>query len=408
MLFRLIRHSLLKRPKPVALMLVSIILGSAVATAFLGIQREISAKMALELRRYGANILLEPLAGDDTYLAEGELAKIKAVFWKHNIVGFAPYLFGVVELLADDKREQGVLTGTWFERSLEVAGEGTTVQGVKAIAPWWSVAGGWPAAADEAVIGAALARRLALTTGGSVRVQYRGKELPLRIVGVVTTGGYEEEQLFAPLVTTQDFLGLPGAVSRVLVSALTVPMDDFGRQDPATMSKDDYEKWYCTAYVTAVAKNLEEAVSGSKAKPLWQIAEAEGALLGKLNGVMLLLTGLALTAAAVGVGTSLLASMAERQKDIALMKTLGADRLQVTAIFMGETFLVALLGGLCGYLLGDRLAELISRSVFASSLETPLWLLPIALGVSLLVAALGGILPLRRAFLVEPVKVLKG
>jgi putative ABC transport system permease protein len=408
MLSRIIRRSLLKRPKPVALMLVSIILGSAVATAFLGIQREISGKMALELRRYGANILLEPAAGDGAYMAGQELAKIKTVFWKHNIVGFAPYLFGVVEFAVAGKRERGVLAGTWFERSLEVEGEDSTVQGVKVIAPWWSVAGGWPAAEDEAVIGAALARRLALTTGGTIRVSFHGREMPLRIVGVVTTGGYEEEQLFAPLVTAQRFLGLPGAVSRVLVSALTVPMDDFGRKNPAAMTRDEYEKWYCTAYVTSVARNLEEAVNGSRAKPVWQIAGAEGALLGKLNGVMLLLTALALIAAAVGVGTSLLASMAERQKDIALMKTLGADRLHVTAIFMGETLCVALIGGLCGYLIGDRLAELISRSVFASSLETPLWLLPIAVAVSLLVAALGGILPLRRAFLVEPVKVLKG
>lgn len=408
MLPRIIRRSLLKRPKPVALMLISIILGSAVATAFLGIQREISGKMALELRRYGANILLEPLAGDGAFLADQELAKIKTVFWKHNIVAFAPYLFGVVELASAERKARAVLTGTWFERSLDLPGEEATVQGVKITAPWWSVAGGWPGAEDEAVIGASLARRLGAAAGGIVRVSYHGRELPLRIVGVVTTGGYEEEQLFAPLVTVQHFLDLPGAVSRVLVSALTVPMDDFGRRDPAAMTKDEYEKWYCTAYVTSVAKNLEEAVNGSRAKPIWQIAGAEGALLGKLNGVMILLTTLALAAAAVGVATSLLASMAERQKDIALMKTLGADRLQVTAIFMGETFLIALVGGAVGYLLGDRLAELISRTVFASSLSAPLWLLPIALGSSLLVALLGSILPLRRAFLVEPVKVLKG
>lgn len=408
MLSRIIRRSLLKRPKPVILMLVSIILGSAVATAFLGIHREISGKMALELRRYGANILLEPMAGDGARLAEQELSKIKTVFWKHNIVGFAPYLFGIVDLAAADKRERAVLTGTWFERSLEVEGEGATVQGVKVIAPWWSVAGGWPAAEDEAVIGAALARRLALTTGSMVRVTYHGRELPLRIVGVVTTGGFEEEQLFTPLVTAQRLLGLPGAVSRVLVSALTVPMDDFGRKDPAAMTKEEYEKWYCTAYVTSVAKNLEEVVTGSRAKPIWQIAGAEGALLGRLNGLMILLTFLALASAAIGVATSLLASMAERQKDIALMKTLGADRRQVTAIFLGETVVVALAGGFIGYLVGNRLAELISRTVFASSLETPFWLFPIALAASLLVTLLGGIIPLRRAFLVEPVKVLKG
>lgn len=408
MLFRIIRRSLLKRPRPVMLMLVSIILGSAVATAFLGIQREISGKMALELRSYGANILLEPLAGDGARLAEQELAKIKTVFWKHNIVGFAPYLFGVADLAANGKRERSVLTGTWFQRALEVEGEGTSVQGVKVIAPWWSVAGGWPAEENEAVIGASLARRLALSTGGTVRVLYHGRELPLRIVGVVTTGGYEEEQLFAPLVTVQRFLEQPGAVSRVLVSALTVPMDDFGRKDPAAMTREEYEKWYCTAYVTSVAKNLSEAVSGSRAKPVWQIAGAEGALLSKLNWLMILLTFLALVSAAVGVSTSLLASMAERQRDIALMKTLGADRRQVTAIFLGEILVVALAGGLIGYLTGGLLAELISRSIFASSLDTPFWLFPIALAASLLVTLLGGVLPLRRAFLVEPVKVLKG
>jgi putative ABC transport system permease protein len=408
MLSRIIRRSLLKRPKPVALMLVSIIFGSAVATAFLGIQREISGKMAMELRRYGANVLLEPVAGEGAWLAEQDLPKIKQVFWKHNIVGFAPYLFGVVDFAAGAKKERGVLAGTWFERSLEVEGEEPTVQGVRVIAPWWSVAGNWPAAEDEAVIGASLARKLGIAAGETVTARAKERELSLRIVGVVTTGGFEEEQLFAPLVTVQRFQGTPGAVSRVLVSALTVPMDDFGRQNPATMSRDDYEKWYCTAYVTSVAKNMEEAMNGSRAKPIWQIAGAEGAILGKLNGVMLLLTVLALTAAAAGVGTSLLASMAERQKDIALMKTLGADRFQVTAIFMGETLFVALLGGFCGYLMGDRLAQQVCRMVFSSSLETPLWLLPIALAVSLLVAALGSIIPLRRAFLVEPVKALKG
>lgn len=408
MLFRLIHRSLLQRPKPVLLMLLSIILGSAVATAFIGIHREISGKMALELRRYGANILLEPLAGEGAQLDEQGLAKIKTVFWKHNIVGFAPYLFGIVDLASGGKTERAVLTGTWFERSLEVEGEGATVQGVKVIAPWWSVAGGWPAAGDDAVIGAALARRLDLTTGGTVRVRYHGRELLLKIVGVVTTGGYEEEQLFTPLVTAQSFLQQPGAVSRILVSALTVPMDEFGRKDPAVMTKDEYEKWYCTAYVTSVAKNLEEAVIGSKAKPIWQIAGAEGALLGKLNWLMILLTVLALVSAAIGVATSLLASMAERQKDIALMKTLGADRRQVTAVFLGEIVVVALAGGLLGYLLGGRLAEVISRFIFASSLDTPFWLFPIALAASLLVTIAGGVLPLRRAFLLEPVKVLKG
>ena len=409
MLFRILKNSFLKRPKAVFLVFLSIAMGAAVATAFLGIAGEVSHKMALELRSYGANILLEPSAVEGGgFLREEDLPKIKTVFWKYNITGFTPYLFGVVELTAGARRERGVISGTWFEKELEVAGEDSSIQGIKVIAPWWDVQGNWPAAADQAIVGAALARRLNVTVGSEVTATARGRSQHFRVCGIVSTGGYEEEQLFAPLVTVQGLLQLEGKVSRTLVSALTVPMDDFGKKDPATMTKDEYEKWYCTAYVTAVAKNVEEVMAGSRAKPIWQIASAEGALLKKLNSVMLLLTVLALGASATAVSTSLMASMAERSPEIALMKAVGADRFQISAIFIGETLIISVAGGVIGYLLGDQLAAIISRSVFNSTIASPLWLFPTAIISALVVAIAGSVAPLRRALLVEPVRVLKG
>lgn len=407
MLFRILKNSFLKRPKAVILVLLSITMGSAVATAFLGIYGEIAYKMALELRSYGANILVEP-AAEGGELRESDLPRIKTVFWKYNITGFAPYLFGVVEFQSREHRERGVVTGTWFAKPLEIEGEEPTVQGVTVIAPWWSMTGSYPARPEEAVVGARLAKRLRLQPGGELLAIYHGQERRFRVTGIVTTGGFEEEQLFAPLVTVQSLLGKPGKVSRVLVSALTVPMDDFGRKDPAAMSKPEYEKWYCTAYVTSVARNIEEVMTGGRAKPIWQIASAEGALLKKLTSLMVLLTLLALAAAAIAVSTSLMASMAERGSEIALMKTVGADRLQIAAIFLGETLIISIFGGLLGYLGGDQLAELISRLVFNSTLKSPLWLLPTALLSAFMVALLGSLVPLQRALVNEPVRVLKG
>ena len=406
MLFRILKNSFLKRPRAAVLVLFSVSLGASVATAFLGIQREIGTKMAMELRSYGANILMEP-AVSGGYLREADLPRIKTVFWKHNITGFAPFLYRAVDFAGPAGRERGVLTGTWFQRPLEVEGEAPSVQGVKVIAPWWQVSGGWPAAPEEAVVGAALARRLGVSPGGEVVARADGRELRFRVAGVVTTGSYEEEQLFAPLQTVQEFLGRPGAVSRVLVSALTVPMDDFGKRDPATMSKLDYEKWYCTAYVTSVARNLGEAMSGSRAKPIWRIASAEGALLTKLTAVMLVLTLLALISAAIGVSTSMMASMAERGKEIALMKAVGADRLQIASLFLAETAVIALLGGGVGYLAGGRLAALVGTLVFGATLKAPIWLLPIAVGSALAVAVAGSVFPMRKALVIETVKVLK-
>jgi len=407
--FRILKNSFLKRPKAVFLVFLSIAMGAAVATAFLGIAGEISHKMALELRSYGANILLEPAALEGGgFLREEDLPKIKTVFWKYNITGFTPYLFGVAEFSAGGKRERGIVSGAWFNKQLEVEGEDPSIQGIGVIAPWWDVQGSWPEAADDAIVGAALARRLGVVAGKELAATVRGRTQRFRVAGIVTTGGFEEEQLFAPLVTVQGLLQQQGKVSRVLVSALTVPMDEFGKKDPATMTKDEYEKWYCTAYVTSVAKNVEEVMAGSRAKPIWQIASAEGALLTKLNSVMLLLTLLALGASATAVSTSLMASMAERSPEIALMKAVGADRFQITAIFLGETLIVSVAGGVIGYLLGDQLAELISRTVFNSTIVSPLWLFPTAIISALVVAIAGSVAPLRRALLIEPVRVLKG
>lgn len=408
MLLRILKNSVRRRPRGLFLVFLSIVMGGGVATAFLGIRREISHKMALELRGYGANILVEPAAGADASLREADLAKIGTVFWKHNIIGYAPYLYGVAEFVSERGREKGVLAGTWFAHVVAPEGEEPAPEGVRVIAPWWSLTGSWPAAADEAVMGAALARRLGVAAGDTVTVLRKGDRQRLRVVGVVSTGGYEEEELFAPLATVQDLLGRKGEVSRVLVSALTVPMDDFGRKNPATMAKAEYEKWYCTAYVTSVAKNIEEVMTGSRARPIWRIAGAEGALLSRLDLIMLLLTGLALAAAATAVSTALLASMAERSREIALMKTMGADRFQVGAIFFGETAIVALCGGLCGYFLGERLAVFIIRTVFHATLDSPAWLFPIALLSALAVAVAGSVVPVRRALVVEPVKVLRG
>ena len=409
MLFRILKNSFLKRPKAVFLVFLSITMGAAVATAFLGIAGEVSHKMALELRSYGANILLEPAAQDGGgFLREEDLPKIKTVFWKYNITGFTPYLFGVAELSAGSRHERGIISGTWFNKQLDVEGEEPSMEGVKVIAPWWDVRGEWPQAADDAIVGASLARRLHVDIGSGVDVLARGNRHHFRVAGIVTTGGFEEEQLFAPLVTVQEVLNRPGKVSRVLVSALTVPMDDFGRKDPATMNKDEFEKWYCTAYVTSVAKNVEEVMAGSRAKPIWQIASAEGALLKKLNGVMVFLTVLALGAAATAVSTSLMASMAERSPEIALMKAMGADRFQVSAIFLGETLIISVAGGVLGYFIGDRLGMLISHTVFNSTIISPLWLFPTAIVSALVVALTGSLAPLRQALLIEPVRVLKG
>lgn len=406
MLIRLVRSALVRRPLPALLMLASVTLGTGVATAFLGSYREVAAGLQRELRSYGANILVEPAAGVPA-LSEADLPKIKTIFWKHNIVGFAPFLSHRVEITAGGRRTMAPLVGTWFARELDVPDEEPSLQGVSVVAPWWELTGSWPMGPQQVVVGTLLAKRLRVLPGDTVAVTSSGTQQPFTVAGIIASGGKEDEQLLAPLDTVQELLQAPGQLDRVLVSALTVPMDAFGQRDPRTMTQLEYEKWYCTAYVTAVAKNLTEALAGSRATPIWRVAAAEGAVLERLGWLFLLLTVLALGGAIAGVAASLLVLVAARRGEIGLCKAIGADYGQVLRLMAGEIATVTAVGIVIGYPFGVVLATTLCRRVFDTSLTAPGWLFPIAVTAATVVALSGSLLPLRQALAERPVRFLR-
>ena len=128
----------------------------------------------------------------------------------------------------------------------------------------------------------------------------------------------------------------------------------------------------------------------------------------KMNATMVMLTVLALAAAAFSVSAALTASLAERRREIALMKAIGADRGQIAALMLGEASVIACSGGVAGYLLGELIADLIGRTVFNAPVPSPAWLLPTALLSAFLVSILGAVGPVRSALRIETVRGLKG
>jgi putative ABC transport system permease protein len=419
MLWRLLKNSFYYRWRSSLLILVSIIMGAAITSAFLAITMDVSGKLAKELRQYGANILIQPKLTDivqsdalaeDSYLRERDLMKIKTVFWRHNILGFCPFLYGIVTVPNDSTPEKAVLNGLWFDKSLRLPGSGEPFKtGIRSIAPWWQVEGEW--LKDEAgtgiMLGNNLAKRLGVNAGDQLEISYQGKSRFFQVSGLVVTGGFEDEQIFAPLAAVQSFIAQPGKISKTLVSALTVPMDDFGKRNPKGMTRKEFEKWYCTPYVTAVAQQLEEVFQGGKAKPIWQIVEAEEKIFSKLNILLILLSVINILAASFGVTTTMSANVIRRGYEISLMKALGAHSLKISCLFLAEALLLGLLGGVLGYLGGLGIVGLIGQIVFHTPIRAQTTLFPLALGCALLVAFLGTLLPLRRITQIKPAFVLQ-
>ena len=419
MFVRVIYESFRRQKRRKLLAGVAVTLGVAVATAMIAVATDIGDKINRELRTYGANLLVTPqedtldveIGGvnlkppsDGKYLDEADLPKIRGTFWHHNIVGFSPMLPVNVTVGSDAGAKDVTLLGTYFAKPLKF-GKEDFVTGVKITHPWWQVQGVWPNdESSDVLLGEKLAARLGRKPGDDVEVG--GKSL--KIAGVLSTGGSEDEQVVAPLGLAQQILGKPGAVRRVYVSALTKPEDALARRDPKTMNPELFDRWYCSPYVQSIAYQLQETIPHSHAEQIRQVAQNEGTVLSRIKGLMLLVTLAALFASALAVSAAMATAIFERRGEVGLMKALGAGKVMVAAFFFAEALLLALLGGTAGFAAGTVLARQIGRSIFASQITIQPVLFPIILAIAVFVTFAGSAVAIRRAVQFDPVFALKG
>ncbi|MFZ2199160.1 MAG: FtsX-like permease family protein [Thermodesulfovibrionales bacterium] len=412
MLITLLKSFFANQKKAAALMIASVAVGTAVAASLVTISLEINGKVSKELRAFGANILIEPkveglaeISGQKRYLRQEDILKAKTIFWRHNILGIAPFLETKARIRAKDRIEQTDLIGSWYEKELPLPGEAKTFSsGIKTTSSWWNIDGIWPDTANRVVVGTSLAGTLGIKKGDSISIDDREFE----VSGLLETGGDEDRRIYMDMESLQEFKGLQGKVSRVFVGALTSPMDEFAYKDPKSMSKPEYEKWYCTGYVTSIAKQLEEVFQGSRAKPLWQVAETEGRVLRRLTSLIYILCLIALLSSALGVSTTMIMSLLRRTEEIGLMKAIGADSLKITSIFISEGIIIGLTGGFIGYVLSLGVSQYIGVKVFSTMLDQRIMLLPVSLGSALFISVAGSIIPVRRALRIKPAVVLRG
>ena len=146
--------------------------------------------------------------------------------------------------------------------------------------------------------------------------------------------------------------------------------------------------------------------------PLQALASVNN-ILNVINIIIVSIAAISLIIGSVGVMNTMYTSVLERTKEIGTMKAIGAKNKDILAIFLVESALLGLIGGILGMLLGISLAWLmifLARQ-FIGSLDFNLsisWpLMTAVIGFSTVLGVLSGILPALQASKLKPVEALR-
>ena len=423
MFWTMVKGALIRQRGRFFLIALTVALGVSLAAAMLNVMFDVGDKVNQELKAFGANITVAPKnasllndvygvgsdSGHKEYLNEEDLGKIKTIFWTNNIVAFTPMLNGTVSVNGQNVN----LTGTWFNYHMTLPTGDAFDTGVEEMKSWWQIDGDWPKDnTDQVLVGQKLAESLQVKTGDTL--SYRradGTQGQFVIAGIVSGGGNEDNAILASLPVVQQALNLKGKVSEIEVSAITTPENDLARKaaaNPERLSQAEREIWYCTAYVSSIAFQIEEVVNNSSARPVRQIAESEGKILDKTQLLMLLITVLSLISAALGVSNLVSANVMERSREIGLMKALGAKNYEVILMILTETLIAGIAGGIVGYFIGMGFAQVIGYTVFGSAIANNIIVVPIVGSLMVAVILLGSVPASRTLLSLQPASVLHG
>lgn len=279
--------------------------------------------------------------------------------------------------IADEAHTSGhpvIVIGTWFHRHLQLPTGETTVLGLQGMRSWWKVQGAWAkdcleqACSPQAMVGQKLAEELGLHIGDRLTIG-SSKRAPVvvKISGIYASGDEDDQAVYVPSVVAQAVSGLYDGLDQIEIKALTTPENALAKKaarDPAALSKDEWETWYCTAYPSSIAYQIEEALPGVVARQVRQVAALQGEVLNKTQTIMIVMTVLSLLAAAIAVANLMASSIAERSGELALLKAIGATNGAVCRLMMSETAVITFVGACFGAGVGSLMAQLVGHVVF--------------------------------------------
>lgn len=382
MFWRMLFAAMIRRRSRAVMAVVSSAVGAATMFCLMAVCLAVPAQMSAEIRQFGANLVVIPVAAGDAHaeITSQQGDAIVGVVTRDVPARSAGYRYENVRI----NRTPYLLAGI-------------EVSQAESLNRHWDVDGRWPQA-GEALVGVDVAQATGLQVGSVVTIEQvasdsltgtstssaNARQVQLRVAGIVQTGAEEDAIVYT---TVADVAALTQQERGWDVVEFSV--------DTSAVSMDQ-----------VIAEVLASDATVS-ARPVSKITTADTRIISMLTTLFWVVSIVVLTLTLVGVSTTMTVIVSERRQEIGLRKALGASNRHIAREFRTEAIAYGLLGGIVGTAIGYGLAQIVSLGVFNRAVGfEPLMALGSVL-VAALVAALAAFSPVRRASRFEPAVVLR-
>ena len=226
------------------------------------------------------------------------------------------------------------------------------------------------------------------------KIKINGEDF--RVVGIMEEIGNPEDdnQLIIPLDTMRDLYDEPDKVDMI-----------FAQAKPGVDMEALQEK---------TERKLERARGDENFQVISpaQLAEQIGQILGIIQFILVGIAAISLIVGGIGILNSMYTSVLERTKEIGIMKSVGARNSDILLMFLVESGLIGLIGGVFGVLLGTGMALAVgfiaSQSGFAMlKISIDYKILIFGLLFAVIVGMVSGAMPAYKASKLKPVDALR-
>lgn len=424
MFFRMLLSAVFRRRSRAVMAVVASLVGAATLSCLAMICIAVPQQMNQEMRAYGANLIVTPLADSEngksgiddamvehtTEMVSAKGSEKHATYRYENVrVNAAPYVMA-----------------------------GVNPAQVRNLNHHWVVDGSWPSA-GKVLVGRDVADAMGLKVGGSITIGYRASDNAASSgqasqpgtdgtdgTAQSGTGGTSDGQTSSGSTGTQqtqnghvssDIMDTSGTEFRVAGivdtggsedSIIYALAGDVDKLTGSTRGVDVIEYSSGASDLTALVNSINDMTSMHvKAQQVTKITASDTRVITMLQTLFWIVSLVVLVFTLVGVGTTISSIVSQRRNEIGLRKALGASSHAIGVEFYVESAVYGLLGGLLGTATGYGMARWLCATVFERSIGFNWWLAVVSVVFSALVAVVASIPPVHRATRIDPAVVLR-